>query len=161
MQSSPAMQSLTCDVDCRKRLKRWIAPPPSEWSTTSFTTVIFRSADLSKMILQHLHDIMQRRFSEERTKAAFSRRNKCQRHQGSRTMDHCWRSGNKSSWDKCTRNLVAARRKWPLIPNYRPFVYLKTTKVSRKRTNEQKQSRIGKQCGDLTKCWKAVPGTSH
>ncbi|XKL59070.1 hypothetical protein PGB90_000086 [Kerria lacca] len=41
-----------------------------EWSATIFAAVMFKSAKHSKIVLQHLHDIMQRRFTAERTVAA-------------------------------------------------------------------------------------------
>ncbi|XKL64822.1 hypothetical protein PGB90_004908 [Kerria lacca] len=41
-----------------------------KWSATIFAAVMFKSTRHSKIVLQHLYDIMQRRFTAERTVAA-------------------------------------------------------------------------------------------
>ncbi|XKL69205.1 hypothetical protein PGB90_006974 [Kerria lacca] len=41
-----------------------------EWSAATFAAVMFKSARHNKIVLQHSHDIMQRRFTAERTVAA-------------------------------------------------------------------------------------------
>ncbi|XKL69064.1 hypothetical protein PGB90_006833 [Kerria lacca] len=43
-----------------------------EWSATTFAAVMFKSARHSKIVLQHLHDIMQRHSTAERMVAAFN-----------------------------------------------------------------------------------------
>lgn len=110
---------------------------PSEWSTVSFAVVMFRSTDHSKIILQHLHDIMQHRFTIERKTTTFTKRNQRQCYQSLRTGDHCWKSDNRSSRCKCICELVAARRNWTFFPDYIPLPWLKTTNNSRKRISEQ------------------------
>lgn len=59
------------DLWCRlqEALQTLDSSTSSKWNATSFAAVMFKSTDHSKMILQHLHDIMQRRFSAERETA--------------------------------------------------------------------------------------------
>lgn len=83
-----------CPVDLRCRLQEVLQTlnnfTSSEWSVPSFAAVMFRSADHTNMILQYLHDIMQRRFSVKQETAAFTKRDQYQCHQGGfRLGDHC------------------------------------------------------------------------
>ncbi|XKL68092.1 hypothetical protein PGB90_003583 [Kerria lacca] len=65
MQSSSAPLSQTCD-SLRQALQNIDSSQSQvEWSATTFAAVMFKSARHSKIVLQHLHDIMQRRVIAE------------------------------------------------------------------------------------------------
>ncbi|XKL59263.1 hypothetical protein PGB90_000279 [Kerria lacca] len=79
-----------------------------EWSATTFAVVMFRYASRSKIVLQHLHDIMQRSFTAERGIVASIQRNLNQRNTDSDGAVEPRNQRQQVFMDKWSHGLVAA-----------------------------------------------------